>query len=131
MELSSYLQDLEYLVNIDSGSEDREGLNAVASFFSSRFRDMGWIVAEHDLAPDSGTCLICTNREAEHYDLMLMGHMDTVFTRGTCAQRPFRIEGDRAYGPGVCDMKQVQCGIHRQVRSLRQCIYQWCPQCCQ
>lgn len=106
MELSTYLKELEHLVNTDSGSEYPEGLNTVAAFFSSRFRDMGWIVREFDLAPDSGTCLVCANRDADHYDVMLMGHMDTVFLKGTCAHRPFRIEGNRAYGPGVCDMKQ-------------------------
>jgi glutamate carboxypeptidase len=36
---------------------------------------------------------------------VLMGHCDTVFAEGTAAQRPFRIDGDLAYGPGVADMK--------------------------
>jgi glutamate carboxypeptidase len=34
-----------------------------------------------------------------------MGHCDTVFPKGEVAKRPFRIEGNRAYGPGVADMK--------------------------
>ena len=34
-----------------------------------------------------------------------MGHMDTVFDEGTAAERPFRVEGDIARGPGVSDMK--------------------------
>ena len=37
--------------------------------------------------------------------VMLMGHMDTVFPKGTAAARPFRIEDGKAYGPGVMDMK--------------------------
>ncbi len=35
----------------------------------------------------------------------MIGHTDTVFDPGTVAERPFRIEGDRALGPGVYDMK--------------------------
>jgi glutamate carboxypeptidase len=35
----------------------------------------------------------------------LLGHTDTVFAVGTAAQRPFRREGDRCFGPGVADMK--------------------------
>ena len=37
--------------------------------------------------------------------IVLMGHRDTVFPDGTAAERPFRIDGDRAFGPGVADMK--------------------------
>jgi glutamate carboxypeptidase len=35
----------------------------------------------------------------------LLGHHDTVFPAGTAAARPFRVEGERCYGPGVADMK--------------------------
>jgi glutamate carboxypeptidase len=35
----------------------------------------------------------------------MIGHTDTVFDPGTVAERPFTIEGDRARGPGVSDMK--------------------------
>jgi glutamate carboxypeptidase len=37
--------------------------------------------------------------------IVLMGHCDTVFPDGTVAQRPFRIDGNQASGPGVADMK--------------------------
>ncbi len=40
-----------------------------------------------------------------HGDVALLGHTDTVFPDGTAAERPFRREGDRCYGPGVADMK--------------------------
>jgi acetylornithine deacetylase/succinyl-diaminopimelate desuccinylase-like protein len=35
----------------------------------------------------------------------LLGHRDTVFARGEVARRRFSLSGDRAYGPGVADMK--------------------------
>lgn len=34
-----------------------------------------------------------------------MVHYDTVFVPGTVAKRPFRVDGQRAYGPGVADAK--------------------------
>lgn len=105
MNLEVYLSELEYLVNIDSGSDDIDGLNKMADFFSEKFAGLGWKVKNFDFAPNGGRCVICTNRDAEHYDLMLIGHLDTVFPRGTSEKRPFRIEGNVAYGPGVCDMK--------------------------
>jgi len=118
LDLKQYLDELEYLVNIDSCSDDPEGLNAVAEFFSDRFRNMNWIVETHSFAPKSGTCVICKNREAEHYDLMMIGHLDTVFQKGTCAERPFRIEGNLAYGPGVSDMKHGSLLIYHILKTL-------------
>ena len=42
---------------------------------------------------------------AETRPVMLLGHVDTVWPRGTLRQRPFRVEDGRAYGPGLFDMK--------------------------
>jgi glutamate carboxypeptidase len=45
--------------------------------------------------------------------------MDTVFDPGTAAQRPFRIEGNVAYGPGVTDMKGGLLGGLYALKALR------------
>lgn len=37
--------------------------------------------------------------------ITIMGHMDTVHPVGTLAVNPFRREGDKCWGPGLCDMK--------------------------
>ncbi|MEJ2009542.1 MAG: M20 family metallopeptidase [Acidobacteriota bacterium] len=37
--------------------------------------------------------------------ILLIGHLDTVWPKGTLARMPFRIRGGRAYGPGILDMK--------------------------
>lgn len=42
---------------------------------------------------------------SEDKQLLIVGHLDTVWPLGTLAARPFRMEGDRAYGPGIFDMK--------------------------
>ncbi len=116
MDLELYFSQLEQLVNIESCSDDPEGLNKVAAFFAEGFRDLGWIVEEHDLAPECGTCVICTNRKAEHYDVMLIGHIDTVFPRGTGL--PYRVEGDVAYGAGVADMKHGSLLMYHLMKNL-------------
>lgn len=37
--------------------------------------------------------------------VLVLGHVDTVWPSGTLAERPFRIEGDKVFGPGIYDMK--------------------------
>jgi glutamate carboxypeptidase len=36
---------------------------------------------------------------------LVLGHYDTVYSTGTLARMPFRLEGGKAYGPGTFDMK--------------------------
>ena len=37
--------------------------------------------------------------------ILVLCHLDTVHPAGTLAANPLRTEGDRAYGPGIYDMK--------------------------
>ena len=106
LNLEKYLQELELLVNIDSGQGNCDGITAVGDFFADRFSAMGWIVEKYDLRPNTGNCTVVKNREADHYDLMLIGHVDTVFPAGEAIKRPFRRDAEKCYGVGVIDMKQ-------------------------
>jgi glutamate carboxypeptidase len=51
--------------------------------------------------------------------ILIMGHFDTVHPVGTLAQLPFRREGDRAYGPGILDMKGGNFIALEAVRQLQ------------
>jgi glutamate carboxypeptidase len=42
---------------------------------------------------------------ARDQKVLLLGHFDTVWPAGTVEKWPFAVDGDRATGPGVCDMK--------------------------
>ena len=53
-------------------------------------------------------------------DVLLVGHTDTVFDEGTAAARPFRVEGARAFGPGVSDMKGGLLAGFAAVEALRE-----------
>ena len=106
LNLEQYLRELEWLVNTDSGQGNPEGITAVGDFFADRFSSMGWLVEKYDLRPDTGNCTVVKNREAERYDVMLIGHVDTVFPAGETAKRPFRRDEKNCYGVGVIDMKQ-------------------------
>lgn len=104
-----FISDLETLVNIDSGSEDPEGLAAVRRFFQERFAKLGWSVEARDFKDGRVPCLEAASpaatKENGPFAFLFLGHMDTVFVKGTTAQRPFAIRGNKAIGPGVSDMK--------------------------
>lgn len=49
--------------------------------------------------------------------ILVSGHFDTVHPIGTLAKNPFRIEGDKVYGPGIQDMKS---GNYIALEAMRQ-----------
>ncbi|MCR5537544.1 MAG: M20 family metallopeptidase [Succinivibrio sp.] len=117
--LDDYLDKLRTVVNLDCGSYDPEGLNAVSRYFQIWFAEAGFQVEAVNLDERTGTAMLATNKpHAAHYDLLLSGHLDTVFERGTAQARPFRLEGQKAYGPGVADMKNGCLQILFALKSL-------------
>ncbi|WP_316175576.1 MULTISPECIES: M20/M25/M40 family metallo-hydrolase [unclassified Bradyrhizobium] len=51
--------------------------------------------------------------------ILIAGHMDTVHPVGTLARLPWRREGNKCYGPGICDMKG---GNYLTLEAIRQLI---------
>jgi glutamate carboxypeptidase len=104
--LDSYLADLETLVNQDSGSYDKAGVDVVTAWLAARLQGLGFEV-ERIPQRDFGDDLMARRRGTGEGKarIMLLGHADTVFPRGTTAERPMSISGDRILGPGTCDMK--------------------------
>ena len=117
-EREAFLCRLAEIVNIDSCSHDPAGITAVADVIAGWFTDLGWQVQRHDLGPETGPLLQITNKGTERYNAVLLGHMDTVFPGGTVAERPFRVEGNVAYGPGVMDMKGGLVAMYFIARAL-------------
>lgn len=97
---------LESLVNIDSGADCPEGIKAVAEKVGGALKEIGFDVEYLDY-PGIATHLLAKRKgtDPDAKDVMLIGHMDTVFPKGTAAARPFRQENGIGYGPGVLDMK--------------------------
>lgn len=101
---SDMLNLLERLVNIDSGSSDKEGINKVGTVLTSEFEKLGFKVVVLQ-EKDRGNHLLMQQEQATNPKIILLAHMDTVYPKGTAAERPFMIRDGRAYGPGVIDMK--------------------------
>jgi glutamate carboxypeptidase len=97
---------IEKAVNIDSGSYDKAGVDAVGRLFIDFFREHDLITSvEPHESFGNAIHIRLDDKPTNERPIVLMGHRDTVFPKGEVARRPFRIEGNRAYGPGVVDMK--------------------------
>ena len=103
-----FLQDLETLVNVDSGSGHAPGLRRSPGSFRSALIGLDGTPGRWNRG-GAAPCLEVVNRKGhpatDRFDFLFLGHMDTVFPAGTARQRPFSIRDGRAWGPGVCDMK--------------------------
>lgn len=105
-DLRQYREELEFLVNVDSGSTCVEGVNRVTDWFSSRFKDIGWSAESISREPERyGRSAFVWKGNREALDLLIISHTDTVFPEGTAQVRPFTVVGNRYKGPGVADMK--------------------------
>lgn len=97
---------LRDVVNIDSGSYDKEGVDAVGARFERHFAEHG-IPSRRESHGTFGDALHAEVAKpgSNEKPVLLMGHRDTVFGKGEAGRRPFTIKDGRAYGPGVADMK--------------------------
>ncbi|MBR0138548.1 MAG: M20 family metallopeptidase [Erysipelotrichaceae bacterium] len=119
MNIERYLNELEQLVNIDCGSHNPEGITKVADKLENWYREIGWHIERHDLGPKTGPLLVISNHpNCDHYDFMLIGHMDTVFPNGTVEKRPFKKDGNIITGPGCEDMKNGDLAMLEVARTL-------------
>nr|WP_086938116.1 M20 family metallopeptidase [Thaumasiovibrio occultus] len=117
--LQDYLEELRPLINVDCGTLTKEGLEAVASQMAAKYEAMGgWDIKVVDCGIAGPGLEIRNKPEAEHIDVMLIGHMDTVFPVGTAAARPMTFDDEKAYGPGVADMKSGLLNIVYTMRNL-------------
>jgi len=113
---------VQSLVEAESPSGDLAGNQSVVSLLEEAARSIPAIRSIDKIsAPDYGEHLRLTafkNAEDDQRPVVILGHTDTVHARGSLAERPWRREGNRIYGPGIFDMK-ANCALALEV--LRAC----------
>ena len=104
-EQKSYLATVKELVDIDTGTGQARGLKTVSAMLVERLKGLGAEVTTTPATPSAGDNIVGTLKGTGSKNFLLMVHYDTVFGPGTAAKRPFKLDGERAYGPGVADAK--------------------------
>ena len=100
--LESFLSRLAHYVNMDTPSGGKEALDAQGCELREEFLAAGAQVITHERP--GGNLLECRIGSGPR-QILLLGHMDTVFPVGTVARHPYTREGNILRGPGVLDMK--------------------------
>lgn len=93
------------IVNLESFTGNKQSVNVVANRIQSEFVKEGFDVEQIDVGPNGNTLVATLGMNRGKEPVIFSGHMDTVFKNGTFGENPFRIEGNKAYGPGALDMK--------------------------
>lgn len=96
---------LERLVNIDSWSYDKPGVDRVGEAIAEFLAGHGIDVQRIPVETHGDSFRASVGAAAGNRPIVMMGHRDTVFPTGEVARRPFTMANGRAYGPGVADMK--------------------------
>jgi len=106
---------IEKLVTMESYTYDGEDVNKVGDYITGWLKEAGFMVRKVEKAPvpedekwmeQMGNVYVAHSHDVSAGPgVAFIGHMDTVYPKGTVKSWPFKIEGDRATGPGVCDMK--------------------------
>src|SRR5215216_1149957 len=102
--LDEYVADLRLLSAIDSGTDDKAGVDAVQDWLAERLQRPG-LPVERRPQTRWGDDLVGRGQGEGSARVLLLGHADTVYPRGTAALRPVTAVGDKLIGPGTCDMK--------------------------
>src|SRR5205823_3776229 len=100
----AFVERLGELVAVDSGTGSVEGVDRVVERCADWLRTDGWSVERHAVDGPSGplgTLVLAEQDGGGSGTTLVIGHTDTVFSDGTAAERPLRLDGDRILGPGV------------------------------
>ncbi|KOX43651.1 M20/M25/M40 family metallo-hydrolase [Methylobacterium fujisawaense] len=101
------LATLQPWVLCESPTHDAAAVNRMMSVAA---RDLALLGATVETIPGRMGLSDCVRARFPHRDrdrpgILVLGHLDTVHPVGTLGSLPWRIDGDRAYGPGILDMK--------------------------
>ncbi|GBF07050.1 peptidase M20 [Deinococcus aerius] len=113
-DLQAMLADLRALVEIESPSTDPVAVSRVMDAVEGRAKGLGAVT--HALP--GGTRRFDFGVDGAGQPILVLTHADTVWPTGTLGTMPFRVEGDRVYGPGTYDMKAGIVGLLHALRAL-------------
>ena len=108
--------ELASIININSYTKNKEGVDTNAKIFEKWMRELGFtstIYARDEI----GNHVLFSSQKRAGSKLLLLGHLDTVFPPDTFEK--FSEDEEWIYGPGVCDMKGGNFVALEALRNLK------------
>lgn len=97
-----YLADLKKIININSFTQNPNGVNLVSTQMSLWLKELGFDDHVYERS-HIGNHHLYTSGRTDGIKILLLGHNDTVFPQGKFEN--YSEDSEWIYGPGVCDMK--------------------------
>lgn len=114
----NYLNDLKSIININSYTKNKVGVDKVGDIFDNWFKDLGFNVEIHERTIIGHHRHYKSLHTNDAKKLLLLGHLDTVFPPNKFEN--YTQDEDWIYGPGVCDMKGGNIVALQALRELNQ-----------
>jgi glutamate carboxypeptidase len=111
-----FATDLEEAVNTSSATEDIAGVERMGAVVVRQLAELGFDARWVPLPPESGRAghVVAELRGTRGRRMLIIGHIDTVYPGGN-----FSVDGDRALGSGVNDMKGGNLVAIHALRAMR------------
>ncbi len=102
------LERLRALVEVESPSEDKAGVDRAGELVAGWATDLGGKVKRHKQKHAGDVLEVrfgAVRASKKSSRVMLLTHLDTVWPMGTLKKMPWREADGKIYGPGILDMK--------------------------
>ncbi len=118
-----YLNMLVDVCNIESKSDDKEGVDKVGDYLAAVAKELDYTIRKKEFEKAGNVYSFAYNPGGKKNMISLSAHMDTVFDKGAFGYPPVKIQGDYIYGPGVQDCKGGIVIFLLAMEALKKCNY--------
>jgi glutamate carboxypeptidase len=113
------LDELAGWVKLETPTTDAAGVNRLMDVAEGELARAGAVITRIPGRDGFGDNLLARiNQDAAGKPVLVAGHLDTVWSTGTLARMPFKVNGEKAHGPGIHDMKAGSFIAFHAVRSI-------------
>lgn len=113
--------ELKQLVEMESPTRDKAAVDALGAVIAEKTRKLGATVTLDRQTKRGDHVVARWEGSAARRQLLILCHLDTVWSLGTLAEQPLRVKDGRLYGPGSYDMKAgvvIACAALQGLQAL-------------